>query len=602
MPSDEMLTDDELVRLVVDRRRRLGVREVRLTGGEPLLRRGLVDIVAGIAALEPRPELSMTTNGLGLARTPRPLAEAGLDRVNVSLDTLDPERFAHDHPARPARRRRRRARRGRDGRPDAGQGQRRADARGQRPRGARRCSRWCLDRGYELRFIEQMPLDAQHGWDRDEMVTADEILARAVRGFTLDPAPEPRGSAPAELFLVDGGPATVGVIASVTGPFCGACDRIRLTADGQVRNCLFAREETDLRGPLRAGATDAELAGAGPRRCAAQAAGPRHRRPGLPAARPPDVRHRRLSRLGRRSWRVGASVERASVEPPVDPRRVASGSPAARGSAPSEPDVVGARQPAPCVGRLVAGVGLFHSRRRRWPRASGTPLALHRRGSGRCTGPRRRRGRRHARDAGLLDGARERPRLVRAGSHAASPRPVDGAGRRRWPARRRCRAGRPRRRRRSSAASRELTIASDEAHGTQSPWRSGSGAPRSAMSAPAPRSGTIGHGSGVSRLGAWGQAATLRPVRGSQRRGHLAQPRPSSSGGTPMSDRTYRVAEIVGTSPDGIDQAIRNALAPCRATLRQSTGSRSPGCAARSRTGRGALPGGAQGRLPPRGD
>ena len=120
--------------------------------------------------------------------------------------------------------------------------------------------RWCLDRGYELRFIEQMPLDAQHGWSRTEMVTADEILASLEKEFVLTPATEPRGSAPAELFLVDGGPATVGVIGSVTRPFCGDCDRVRLTADGQVRNCLFAREESDLRAPLRDGATDEEIA------------------------------------------------------------------------------------------------------------------------------------------------------------------------------------------------------------------------------------------------------------------------------------------------------------------------------------------------------
>ena len=105
-----------------------------------------------------------------------------------------------------------------------------------------------------------MPLDAQHGWTRDGMITADEIFERLEPEFVLSPAEEPRGSAPAEKFMVDGGPATVGVIASVTRPFCGDCDRVRLTADGQVRNCLFAREESDLRAALRAGATDAELA------------------------------------------------------------------------------------------------------------------------------------------------------------------------------------------------------------------------------------------------------------------------------------------------------------------------------------------------------
>jgi cyclic pyranopterin phosphate synthase len=119
---------------------------------------------------------------------------------------------------------------------------------------------WCLTRGYELRIIEQMPLDAQHGWNREQMVTADEVLTLLEQHHALVPVDEARGSAPAEKFLVDGGPATVGIIASVTRPFCGSCDRVRLTADGQVRNCLFAREESDLRSALRSGASDTELA------------------------------------------------------------------------------------------------------------------------------------------------------------------------------------------------------------------------------------------------------------------------------------------------------------------------------------------------------
>ena len=125
--------------------------------------------------------------------------------------------------------------------------------------------RFCLDHGYQLRFIEQMPLDAQHGWRRDEMVTADEILAALVRRVHASRLPIRPSAArrPAETFLVDGGPQTVGIIGSVTRPFCGACDRVRLTADGQLRNCLFARAESDLRTPLRAGASDDELAARG---------------------------------------------------------------------------------------------------------------------------------------------------------------------------------------------------------------------------------------------------------------------------------------------------------------------------------------------------
>ena len=131
-------------------------------------------------------------------------------------------------------------------------------------------------RGYELRFIEQMPLDAQHGWDRHTMVSGEEILARLRAEFDLTPEPG-RGSAPAQTWVVDGGPGRVGVIASVTSPFCGACDRLRLTADGQLRNCLFARAESDLRGPLRGGADDAELAAAHAGRRTGQEGRARHR-------------------------------------------------------------------------------------------------------------------------------------------------------------------------------------------------------------------------------------------------------------------------------------------------------------------------------------
>ena len=126
--------------------------------------------------------------------------------------------------------------------------------------------RWCLERGYELRFIEQMPLDAQHGWRRSTMVTAEQILTRlADAGFDLRPMGG-RGTAPSEDWIVAGPGGepigTVGVVGSVTRPFCSACDRVRLTADGQWRNCLFAREEADLRSLLRAGADDAALGAA----------------------------------------------------------------------------------------------------------------------------------------------------------------------------------------------------------------------------------------------------------------------------------------------------------------------------------------------------
>ena len=259
LPKPEMLTDDELIRLVgifVS----LGVTQVRLTGGEPLLRRSLVDLVARMAALEPRPKLALTTNGVGLERLAGPLAEAGLDRVNVSLDTIDREEFQ----ALTRRDRLQDVEKGLAAAAEAGLTPVKVNAvamRGINDGSVVEVLQWCIDRGYELRFIEQMPLDAQHMWQSTSMVTAEEVHARLSERFTLTALPEEsRGSAPAERFLVDGGPATVGIIASVTRPFCGACDRTRLTADGQVRNCLFSRRETDLRGPMRDGASDQELA------------------------------------------------------------------------------------------------------------------------------------------------------------------------------------------------------------------------------------------------------------------------------------------------------------------------------------------------------
>jgi len=260
LPKPEQLTDAEVARLVRIAVERLGIKQVRFTGGEPLLRRGLAGIVASTADLRPRPEISLTTNAIGLARNAAALRAAGLDRVNVSLDTLRPETF------------RKLARR--DRLPDVLDGLAAAAAAGLTPvkvnavlmrdlndDEAVALLRFCLEHEYELRFIEQMPLDAQHGWNRAEMITAQEILDALSREFTLTPCdPGQRGSAPAETFLIDGGPARVGVIASVTRPFCGTCDRVRLTADGQIRNCLFARTESDLRGLMRAGASDADLA------------------------------------------------------------------------------------------------------------------------------------------------------------------------------------------------------------------------------------------------------------------------------------------------------------------------------------------------------
>lgn len=255
LPGDDLLTFAELTRLLRLAVTRLGVTSVRFTGGEPLLYRRLEEVVAATAALRPRPEIALTTNGVGLAERAAGLAAAGVDRVNVSLDSVDRDRFA-------AITRRDRLGAVLDGlaaADAAGLGPVKVNAVLDRPSDAVELLRFCRTFGYQLRIIEQMPLDAGHQWRRESAVSAESILDALRTAFELRPDPTPRGSAPARLWLVDGGPATVGLIASVSDPFCAACDRTRLTADGQVRNCLFATEESDLRGLLRAGADDAGL-------------------------------------------------------------------------------------------------------------------------------------------------------------------------------------------------------------------------------------------------------------------------------------------------------------------------------------------------------
>ena len=260
LPKPELLTDDEVVRLVRIGVERLGIREIRFTGGEPLLRRGLTGIVARTAGLRPRPELSITTNGIGLARTAQALRDACLDRVNVSLDTLRPEAFQEL------------ARRDRLAEVLDGMAAAAAaglvpvkvnsvlmrgvnDERGRGPAAVLRSPRVraAVHRADAAGRPARLA-PGQHGHRRGDPHRAQRGVraqARRLGRARLRPGGEVPGR---------WRPARVGVIGSVTRPFCGACDRVRLTADGQVRNCLFAREESDLRGPLRAGASDAELA------------------------------------------------------------------------------------------------------------------------------------------------------------------------------------------------------------------------------------------------------------------------------------------------------------------------------------------------------
>jgi cyclic pyranopterin phosphate synthase len=257
LPSEHQLTTDELVR-VIEIAVSEGINEVRLTGGEPLLRPDIVEIVSRINAITNAPTLTMTTNALTLAKVAQPLVDAGLTRINISLDTLDRDRFKlMTH---------------RDRIDDVFAGIKAAQAAGINPikinavllKGvnadeAPALLEWALANNLALRFIEQMPLDAGGIWERSALVTADDIYADLSTRYQLTPCDD-RGSSPAEEFFVNGGPATVGIIGSVTRPFCGACDRLRLTSDGQLRSCLFSLEEMDLRTAMRSGASDEDIA------------------------------------------------------------------------------------------------------------------------------------------------------------------------------------------------------------------------------------------------------------------------------------------------------------------------------------------------------
>lgn len=265
--KDRLLTAAEAVRIADLGVRVFGVRDVRFTGGEPLVRHDLADIIAGVRRLHPEVPISITTSGIGLDKRIDDLRNAGLTRVNVSLDTVDREAF--------------RKLTRRDRLPQVIAGLEAAKAAGLEPvkvnavlmrgindAGAADLLEWCVSRGYQLRFIEQMPLDADHSWARENLVSGAEVRSRLAERFDLTPDPVPRGSAPAALWEVRPRGAApeseplgkVGVIASVTESFCAVCSRTRITADGKVRSCLFSAEETDLLAVMRSGASDAEVA------------------------------------------------------------------------------------------------------------------------------------------------------------------------------------------------------------------------------------------------------------------------------------------------------------------------------------------------------
>jgi cyclic pyranopterin phosphate synthase len=254
LPREELLTFEELERIARLMVERHGIRSIRLTGGEPTVRAHLPVLVQKLAALPV--DLSLTTNGATLGTVAGPLAAAGLRRVNVSLDSLEADRFATLTR--------------RDQLGDVLDGIDAALAAGLAPvkvnvvvvRGVNDdeivdLARFGRERGVTVRFIEFMPLDADGGWRGDLVVPQAEILARLAEVWPLEPLT--RGTEPAERHRYLDGGGEVGVIPSVTEPFCARCDRLRLTADGQLRSCLFGLDDHDLRGVLRSGASDDAL-------------------------------------------------------------------------------------------------------------------------------------------------------------------------------------------------------------------------------------------------------------------------------------------------------------------------------------------------------
>jgi cyclic pyranopterin phosphate synthase len=260
LPRRELLTLEELARVARVAVSSCGVRKLRITGGEPLLRKNLPHLVRELAAIPGLDDLALTTNGTELARLARPLAAAGLRRVNVSLDSLDREGFARIAQ--------------RDALHQVLAGIDAAEAAGLAPisvncvviRGTNDAevvafARLARERGFEVRFIEFMPLEHGQRWGEGALVPGHELRARIEAVFPLVPAADADPHAPArDWVFADGAPGLVGFIDSVTEPFCASCNRIRLTADGKLRTCLFSLREHDLRGPLRSGASDAEVA------------------------------------------------------------------------------------------------------------------------------------------------------------------------------------------------------------------------------------------------------------------------------------------------------------------------------------------------------
>ncbi|HEU5182661.1 MAG TPA: GTP 3',8-cyclase MoaA [Candidatus Polarisedimenticolia bacterium] len=257
LPRGELLSYEEFETLVRVGRR-LGIREVRITGGEPLVRRDVPALVSRLAAIEGIEDLSLTTNAFHLEELAVPLKEAGLRRINVSLDTLRAERF--------------RLLSGADGLPRVLRGIAAAREAGLAPikvnavllRGVNEDEAldlvaWALAEGVSFRFIELMPIGGGPMRGAEHLVPGAEVKRRLDEVYRLVPLRDGDDSSPARTYRIVEGGGEVGFINPVTEPFCMRCDRVRITAEGKIRNCLFDRGELDLRGPLRAGASPEEL-------------------------------------------------------------------------------------------------------------------------------------------------------------------------------------------------------------------------------------------------------------------------------------------------------------------------------------------------------
>jgi GTP 3',8-cyclase len=258
LPKSEVLSFEEIervVRLLVES----GVRSIKVTGGEPLVRRDVAQLVRTLRAIDGSLDISMTTNGYLLAQHAAELAEAGLDRVTVSVDSLIRHRFA-EMTLRDALEE---VLRGLDAAAEVGLTPVKINTviiRGVNEDEVVSFAELARRTGYDVRFIEYMPLDAQDEWVADKVVAGKEILESVAAIFPLEPDTDDEPEPATPFRFTDGAPGRIGVIPSVTDPFCDTCNRLRLTADGHLRACLFSLEETELRGPLRNGATDDELA------------------------------------------------------------------------------------------------------------------------------------------------------------------------------------------------------------------------------------------------------------------------------------------------------------------------------------------------------